>query len=266
MAKKTIYIVVRGQRPGIYRTWSGDDGAARQVQGFSGALYRGFTRREDALAWLRSLDEEELPPELGEALAKELGYAGLQDGEAPSEDVPDGERVIVYTDGGAIGNPGPGGYGAVLRFGRHRKELSGGYRMTTNNRMELMACIAALEALKKPRSSATSALGLASPPVVLYSDSQYVVNGINEGWAEQWRRRGWQRPNGETAENVDLWARLLALCDEHDVTFRWVKGHAGRPGNERADQLAGQAAQQEDLPPDTAFEAGATQALNPRLL
>ena len=257
--KKTLYIVVRGRNPGIYHTWAGEDGAAKQVQGYPGALYKGFTRREDALAWLESLDADALPAERRASLRASLG------GTVPREAVcgdQDHERrpVIIYTDGGAIGNPGPGGYGVVLRFGEHRKELSGGYRLTTNNRMELLACIVALEALKRPCSDAERM------PVVLYSDSRYVVNGVNKGWAEGWRRHGWERSNGETAENVDLWARLLELCDEHDVAFRWVKGHAGRPGNERADQLANQAARQEDLPPDAAYEAGATQTLNPRLL
>jgi len=257
--KKTIYVVVRGRNPGIYRTWAGEDGAAKEVQGYPGALYKGFTRREDALAWLESLDADALPTGRRAALRAALGGALPREAVCDDRD-PEEQRVIIYTDGGAIDNPGPGGYGVVLRFGKHRKELSGGYRMTTNNRMELLACIVALEALKKPCSDAERM------PVVLYSDSRYVVNGINKGWAEGWRRHGWERSNGQTAENVDLWARLLALCDEHDVTFRWVKGHAGRPGNERADQLASEAARQEDLPPDTAYEAGATQTLNPRLL
>jgi ribonuclease HI len=249
MAKKAIYVVVRGRKPGIYRTWFGEHGAARQVNGFPGALYKGFTRREDALAWLKTVDEEILPAKLRAALTASLGRGQSQD-----EQACDDEPVIIYTDGGAIGNPGPGGYGVVLRYGGHRKELSGGRRMTTNNRMELMACIVALEALERPCSA------------VLYSDSRYVVDGITKGWAERWRRHGWERSNGETAENVDLWARLLALCDQQDVTFRWVKGHAGRPGNERADQLASEAAQQEDLPPDTAYETNATQSVTPRLL
>lgn len=256
MAKKTIYLVVRGREPGVYRAWSGEAGAERQVQGFPGALYRGFVRPEDALAWLKTLDEEELPPELRATLVEALGGSEGQE----TEPGPDSQEVVIYTDGGAIGNPGPGGYGAVLRFGKHRRELSGGYRLTTNNRMELMACIAALEALKRPRS------GVTPTAIVVYSDSRYVVDGINEGWAERWRRHSWQRANGDIAENVDLWARLLALCDEHDVVFRWVKGHAGHPDNERADQLARQAAQKEDLPPDIAFEAGRTQMITPRLL
>jgi ribonuclease HI len=254
MAKKTIYVVVRGRRPGIYSTWSGEGGAAEQVHGFPGAIYRGFVRRADALAWVEGLDEEKLSLELRAALAESLGVPVVRENGTPHEYAPDSEKVTIHTDGGAIGNPGPGGYGVVLRFGKHRKELSGGYRMTTNNRMELMACIKALEALKK------------SCPATLYSDSRYVVEGITKGWAERWRRHNWQRANGEIAENIDLWARLLALYEEHDVAFRWVKGHAGRPDNERADQLASQAAQQEDLPPDEAYEANATRAVNPRLL
>ncbi len=253
VARKKIYVVVRGRRPGIYRTWSGEEGAAQQVHGFSGALYKGFTRREDAGTWLASLDEGDVP-----AGVRERQMTALRDGESNEpfggEEGQDGDRVIIYTDGGAIDNPGPGGYGAVLRYGGRRRELSGGYRLTTNNRMELMACIRVLEALQEPSYA------------VLYSDSTYVVNGITEGWAEGWRRHDWERANGETAENVDLWARLLELVDEHDVEFRWVKGHAGRPGNERADQLASQAMRRNDLPPDEAYEAGETQTLTPRLL
>lgn len=254
MTKKKIYVVVRGRNPGVYRTWSGKNGAAEQVQGFPGAVYKGFTRPEDALAWLADLDEEAVSPEQRTALAESLG-AETDATEGFGIECPrDEEKVIVYTDGGAIDNPGPGGYGVVLRSGKHRRELSSGYRMTTNNRMELMACIVALEALKEPCS------------VVLYSDSRYVVDGVSEGWAERWRGHGWSRANGEMAENIDLWARLLDLCDQHDIEFRWVKGHAGRPGNVRADQLATEAARQEDLPPDSAYEAGETQTLTPRLL
>jgi ribonuclease HI len=260
MTKKKIYVVVKGGKPGIYQTWSGEGGAAEQVHGFPGAVYRGFVRPGDALAWLKSLDAEGISPELRATLVASLRGAASGEGESLPDSGGDERSIVIYTDGGAIGNPGPGGYGAVLRFGEHQREISGGYRMTTNNRMELMACIAALEALKKPRP------GQPSNPVVIYSDSRYVVDGIKQGWAETWRRHGWQRANGETAENVDLWSRLLALCDEYDVTFRWVKGHAGRPGNERADRLASEAAQREDLPADPAFEAGETQTITPRLL
>ena len=114
----------------------------------------------------------------------------------------------------------------VLLCGSHRKELSEGYRLTTNNRMELLASIVALEALTEPCS------------VTLYTDSQYVVNGIEKGWAQKWRSKGWMRNRKEPAINPDLWARLLNICDKHEVTFKWVKGHAGHRENERCDQLA----------------------------
>jgi ribonuclease HI len=208
------------------------------VEGFPGALFRGFERLEDARAWLR--DVAAAFPDLAPALADLLDAPG----EETAEEILRSGTVLIYTDGGSIGNPGPGGYGAILRFGKHRRELSGGYRRTTNNRMELMACIQALEALRF------------ACPVVLYSDSRYVVDGIVEGWAERWRANEWWRTKKERAENVDLWSRLLALCEEHEVEFRWLKGHAGNPDNERCDALAQQAARRDDLPPDEAYEAG----------
>lgn len=248
-SKKQVYVVVKGREPGVYTEWFGKNGAARQVQGIPGALYRGFQRLEDAAAWLRDLREEqpnlELPPQLSDLLT----LTDSRERQEAPEDVLGSGRVLIYTDGGALGNPGPGGYGAILRYDDQRKELSGGFNLTTNNRMELMACIKALEALKHPCS------------VVLYSDSRYVVDGITEGWAERWRANCWQRTNEKTTENVDLWARLLELCDRHQVEFRWVKGHAGDPDNERCDELARQAAQRPDLPPDRAYEAGETQMI-----
>ncbi len=152
------------------------------------------------------------------------------------------KEVTIYTDGGCIGNPGPGGWGAVLLYGGHRKELSAGFRCTTNNRMELMACIEGLNALKYPCQ------------VQLYSDSQYVVNGIEKGWARRWRSMGWMRNKKEAAENPDLWGELLNLCARHEVRFQWVRGHAGNPENERCDQLATQAAKGADLAPDAHYE------------
>ena len=254
MAKKRLYVVVRGDRPGVYRTWSGEEGAAKHVQGYPGAVFKGFTRREEAATWVRSLDPQVLPvarrARLLDALETPAGETGIGLSARAEKD----DRVVIYTDGGAIKNPGPGGYGVVLRQGKHHKELSGGYRRTTNNRMELMACIVALETLKRPYSA------------VLYSDSAYVVNGITEGWAKRWRRHGWERANGQMAENIDLWQRLLELNEKHDVEFRWVKGHAGLPGNERADQLASEAARRKNLPPDTAYERGETNTVSPRLL
>ncbi len=136
------------------------------------------------------------------------------------------KTVTLFTDGACSGNPGPGGYGAILRFGAHEKELSGGYKQTTNNRMELMAIIKGLEALKEPCK------------VELYSDSRYIVDAVTKGWAERWQTNGWMRNKKEAAKNPDLWERLLALLNKHRVTMHWVKGHAGHPENERCDKLA----------------------------
>ena len=134
--------------------------------------------------------------------------------------------VEIFTDGACSGNPGPGGYGAILRFGEHEKELSGGEEHTTNNRMELMAVITALEDLKRPCR------------VCITTDSKYVVDGIEKGWAKSWRAKGWIKSDKKPAINPDLWGRLLDLIDRHEVEFRWVKGHAGHPENERCDELA----------------------------
>lgn len=136
------------------------------------------------------------------------------------------KRVQVYTDGACSGNPGPGGWGAVLRYNGVEKELSGGERETTNNRMELCAVIFALEALKEPCE------------VELYSDSQYVCNALKLGWAKKWQAQGWMRNKKEKAQNPDLWERLLRQYDRHQVEINWVKGHAGHPENERCDRLA----------------------------
>ncbi len=136
------------------------------------------------------------------------------------------KRVEIFTDGACSGNPGPGGWGAILRYGTHEKELSGGENPTTNNRMELTACIAALELLTEPCD------------VVLTTDSQYVANGITKGWAESWKRRGWKKADKTPALNPDLWEKLLIQIHRHQVEIVWVKGHAGHPENERCDRLA----------------------------
>jgi len=152
------------------------------------------------------------------------------------------DSVELYTDGACKGNPGPGGYGAVLLFGDRRKELSGGYRKTTNNRMELLACIEGLRSLKRPCN------------VVLTSDSTYVVNAIEKGWAKRWRSNHWKLSPSKTAKNSDLWKDLLDLCAEHSVSFKWVKGHSGHPENERCDELAAAVSEKKELPADKVFE------------
>ncbi|MBN7810236.1 ribonuclease HI [Algoriphagus sp. H41] len=147
--------------------------------------------------------------------------------------------VIIFTDGAAKGNPGPGGYGVVLKFGQHRKELSEGFRLTTNNRMELLAVIRGLQALTTDEY-----------PVQVYSDSKYVVDAIEKGWL--W---GWQKKGFKDKKNPDLWLRYIPLHLKYKPKFIWVKGHAGNPENERCDQLAVAAALGSNLPPDTGYEA-----------
>ena len=159
------------------------------------------------------------------------------------------KKVTIYTDGACSGNPGPGGYGAILQYGQKRKELSGGFRRTTNNRMELLAVIEGLEILKRPSR------------VTIYSDSRYIVDAVNKGWARRWKANGWRRNKKDKAVNPDLWDRLLTLLDTHDTEFRWVKGHAGNAGNERADALAVAAANSDDLAVDRGYETPATSAI-----
>ncbi len=151
-------------------------------------------------------------------------------------------QVTIYTDGACLGNPGPGGYGAVLLYGSQRKELSGGFKLTTNNRMEITAALAALEALREPCR------------VTLYSDSQYLVNAMSKGWAQCWQANGWKRNKREDAVNPDLWERMLDLCRRHTVEFRWVRGHSGAKENERCDRLAGAAARNSGLPDDPGYK------------
>jgi ribonuclease HI len=151
-------------------------------------------------------------------------------------------QVDIYTDGGCEPNPGLGGYGAVLLHPKKRAEISGGFRKTTNNRMEIFAAIAGLELLKQPCK------------VTIYSDSQYLVKAMMAGWVAAWKRKGWWRTKTERPENVDLWQRLDALCQMHQVEFRWVRGHAGNLENERCDQLAMAALRQPNLPVDDGYE------------
>jgi len=157
-------------------------------------------------------------------------------------------KVTIYTDGAARGNPdGPGGYGTLLRCVDakgtvHEREYSAGYKKTTNNRMELMAAIAGLEALTKPCD------------VTLYSDSKYLTDAFNQNWVGSWLRNGWKNSQKQPVKNVDLWKRLLAAANPHQVTYVWVKGHAGHPENERCDFLATTAADGKDLLDDSPSE------------
>ena len=136
------------------------------------------------------------------------------------------KKIEIFTDGACSGNPGPGGWGCILRYGNAEKELSGGEGDTTNNRMELTAAIEGLKALKEKCE------------VTLYTDSQYVANGINKGWARSWQKNGWIKSDKKSALNRELWEELLSLIDRHEVSVVWVKGHNGHPENERCDRLA----------------------------
>lgn len=154
----------------------------------------------------------------------------------------DATEITVYTDGACIGNPGPGGYAAILISGSKRKEIVGGFHLTTNNRMEILAAVIALEALKWPSR------------VKVHSDSRYLVDAVMKGWAQRWRDNGWKRNAKEEAVNADLWERLLIICEKHEVEFVWVQGHAGHPEDERCDLLSVAAAQADGLPADIGYE------------
>jgi ribonuclease HI len=148
------------------------------------------------------------------------------------------KKITVFTDGACSGNPGPGGYGVILRYDSREKELSGGFRNTTNNRMELMGAIAALETLKEPCE------------VLITTDSQYLVNAVEKGWVYAWKQNGWRKKDRKMALNIDLWERLLVLLAKHTVTFHWIRGHTGHAENERCDALAVTASLAPDLPED----------------
>ena len=231
---KKYYAVARGRVPGIYTTWFGPDGAEVQIRGHAGARYKSFPSLAEAQQWLENPISPKRP-------IRKVHTDTARD----AVTMPSG-TIVVYTDGGCRGNPGPGGYGAIIIEGKKRTEFAEGFRLTTNNRMELMACIVALTALKTPAD------------VVLHTDSSYVVNGIEKGWARKWRANDWMRTMKDPAENADLWARLLALCDRHRVRFVWVRGHAGNPGNERCDELATTAADGVNLQEDLAYVTGRT--------
>ncbi len=150
--------------------------------------------------------------------------------------------VTIYSDGACLGNPGRGGYGTVLLFGSHRKELAGGFQRTTNNRMELLGAIVGLESLTRPCK------------VELWSDSQYLIHAMTKGWLDGWQKRGWRTSSKEPVKNRDLWERLLAAIEGHEIRWQWVRGHTGNPENERCDQLAVGAANGGELAEDTGYD------------
>ncbi len=159
------------------------------------------------------------------------------------------KKIEIYTDGACSGNPGPGGYGAILIYGRHRKEVSGGFAETTNNRMEIYAAIAGLEILREPCE------------ITLYSDSSYLVNANRQNWIGRWQRNGWRKVDRKPVVNADLWKRLIALQETHRIEFVWVKGHASNANNNRCDELARFATAKLSLPPDPGYLPEAAPAL-----
>jgi len=243
--KNNYYSVARGRKTGIFSAWYGPNGAEAQILGYAGARYKGFATIEEARKWL-ALITAEIETTSSRKTANRIKASGAGTVLPDHELAAKSGKVLIYTDGGCSYNPGPGGYAAVIISGKVRKEISGGFRLTTNNRMELTACIEALKVLKKKST------------VIVCSDSKYIVDAATKGWARKWRKNGWMRNKTDYTENYDLWEQLLDLCEKHHVDFVWVKGHAGTLENERCDQLATGAAAGKNLSPDKAYESGAT--------
>jgi ribonuclease HI len=241
--KKQFYAVVEGRKPGIYTYWKGAGGAAEQVVGYPEARYKGFYTPEEARLWLERLSRDPRYANARELLVEFEKMASSPEAVEAEQFLREG-KVLMFTDGGAVGNPGPGGYGVVLRFVDHKKELSGGFRHTTNNRMEVMACIVGLRALKK------------NSDVVIYSDSRYLINAMTKGWARKWRENDWRDSKGNPVKNRDLWEQLLSLSEKHSVEFKWIGGHVGIPDNERCDELVQEAIRKKRLAIDVGYEQG----------
>src|SRR5262245_7771472 len=202
MKAPKFYAVRSGHKPGVYRTW---DECKAQVNGYSNAEYKSFGDLKSAQDFVSGIQARQAsPPRAPEH------HASIPDHNSG--------QVLIYADGACTGNPGPGGYGVLLIHQNERRELSAGFRLTTNNRMEILGCIAGLQEL--PHTC----------DVTIYSDSRYVVNAMTQSWAVRWRKLGWKRrdENGDLKDalNADLWAQMLELCDRHRVTFEWVRGHA----------------------------------------
>ena len=227
MSTKKFYGVAKGLKPGIYTDWYE---AKAQIDRFAGARYKGFATYKEAEEWLKKPVQRSTSPRKEPQSTR-------------THDAHDANRVIIYTDGGSSCNPGPGGYGAIQIYNGTIKELSGGFRHTTNNRMELMGVIVALRELE-----------YRDLPVTVYTDSSYVVNGMTKGWAKKWRSNNWIKSDKHPALNPDLWGELLDLTAGLDVAFVWVKGHAGNAFNERCDELAVCSAKQRGLPEDEGYK------------
>jgi len=228
--KKKFYVVWAGLVPGIYKTWNE---CKIQIDGYPGARYKGYFDRISAEKAFQQGPDQRFPPKKIKSSTSFNGDHGplLQEG-----------KIVIYTDGSALNNPGPGGYGAVILNGENRVELSGGFRKTTNNRMEMLAAIKALAHIQSQTS------------IVLFTDSKYIVDSVTKGWAQRWKSKGWFRTKDQYAENRDLWATMLTLIDSRKVEFRWVKGHAGIPENERCDELATSESGNSPRAIDTFFE------------
>jgi ribonuclease HI len=228
MAKKKFYAVASGRQCGIFTDWSI---AEKQVKGFGGAKFKSFSSRADAEKWLDDPVYQKKHSSIDKKAQRKV---------YPQDESTD---IVIYTDGSSLNNPGPGGYGVVILAAGREKELSGGYRLTTNNRMEMMAAIVALRRLET-----------GTKPIKLYSDSSYLVNGINKGWVKKWQLNGWKKSDGKDVLNIDLWQELIKLTVKSNVQFRWVKGHAGNAFNEQCDRLAVDSAKQNCLPVDSGYE------------
>lgn len=227
MAPKKFYAVAKGRKPGIYDNWPEAKG---QIDGYAGAVYKGFPSRREAEEWMKN------------PVLKRIPFSAIPSENTGGDSIPKDGEITIYTDGGSSGNPGPGGFGVVIIINGEKTELSGGFRLTTNNRMELMGVIAALREL-----------GQTEMPITLYTDSSYVVNGVTKGWAEKWRKNNWIKSDKQPAINSDLWGELLDLIKHLNIKFMWVKGHAGHVYNERCDELAVSSSKKPNLPEDKGY-------------
>ena len=220
--KQKYYVVWYGREPGIYTSW---EECVKQTSGFKGAKYKAYPTPAEAEQAFIYGPEDERPADVAAKVPDVPGTEKPQEKNIPPVLPSEVSNDAVAVDAACSGNPGPGGWGAILQYGKAEKELSGSEPSTTNNRMELLGAITALQSLHEPCQ------------VSLYTDSQYLANAINLGWLRGWKQKGWRRKDGEL-KNVDLWQTLDGLLQTHKVQFFWVKGHADNVYNNRCDALA----------------------------